>query len=127
MVARVGGVEGKFVQDVYPYTYLVRDVGRDGHTIDSLLPATQAAAPDAAARLFKEWSVWWDTSKQVLLEKTPENLVMGPFLQSAFGAHRTRFIFVMRHPLVWALAIEKWIFPEFGALRSVEDLSLIHI
>lgn len=121
MVARVGGVEGKFVQDVYPYTYLVRDVGRDGHTIDSLLPATQAAAPDAAARLFKEWSVWWDTSKQVLLEKTPENLVMGPFLQSAFGAHRTRFIFVMRHPLVWALAIEKWIFPEFGALRSVED------
>ena len=121
MVARVGGVEGKFVQDVYPYTYLVRDVGRDGHTIDSLLPASQAAAPDAAARLFKQWSVWWDTSKQVLLEKTPENLVMGPFLQSAFGAHRTRFVFVMRHPLVWALAIEKWIFPEFGALRSVED------
>ena len=121
MVARVGGVEGKFVQDVYPYTYLVRDVGRDGRTIDSLLPVAQAAAPDAAAKLFKQWSAWWDTSKQVLLEKTPENLVMGPFLQSAFGAYRTRFIFIMRHPLVWALAIEKWIFAEFSALRTVED------
>ena len=27
MVVRSGGVEGKFVQDVYPYLYLVRDTG----------------------------------------------------------------------------------------------------
>ena len=45
---------------------------------------------------------------------------MGPFLQAAFGAPRTSFVFVMRHPLVWALAIEKWIQPEFGALRVAE-------
>ena len=29
--------------------------------------------------------------------------------------------FVMRHPLVWALAIEKWIFHDFTALRTVEE------
>ena len=46
---------------------------------------------------------------------------MGPFLQAAFGAPRTSFVFVMRHPLVWALAIEKWIQPEFGALRVAEE------
>ena len=104
MVARVGGVEGKFVQDVYPYSYLVRDVGKDGHSIESLLPDERASkSADAAARLYKQWSMWWDTSKRVLVEKTPENLLMGPFLQSAFGAHRTRFIFVMRHPLVLSL------------------------
>lgn len=111
MVARVGGVEGKFVQDVYPYAYLVRDIGRNGHSIDGLLPKEEVldngGDGGGSARLLRQWSMWWDTSKPVLIEKTPENLLMGPFLQHAFGAQRTRFVFVMRHPLVWALAIEK--------------------
>ena len=39
----------------------------------------------------------------------------------AHDTERTAFVFVMRHPLVWSLAIEKWIFPDFGSLRTVED------
>ena len=72
-------------------------------------------------RLYAQWSLFWDTSKPVLLEKTPENLFMGPYLQASFGAPSTRFVFVMRHPLIWALAIEKWIFADFVKLRTVED------
>ena len=121
MVVRSGGVEGKFVQDAYPYVYLVRDVGRQGHALDPLLINARDATPETAARLYAQWSLFWDTSRPVLLEKTPENLLMGPFLQAAFGPSKSRFAFVMRHPLVWALAIEKWIFPDFAALRTVED------
>lgn len=120
-VVRSGGIEGKFIQSVYPYTYLVRDVGINGKSLESLLLDVRTASPQAAAQLYSQWSLFWDTSKLVLLEKTPENLVMGPFLQSSFGASATRFAFVMRHPLVWALAIEKWIFHDFTALRTVEE------
>ncbi|KAL1495743.1 hypothetical protein AB1Y20_016606 [Prymnesium parvum] len=119
MVARFGGVEGKFVQDVYRYVYLVRDVGREGRNLSSLFPAASDASADAAARLFGEWSLFWDTSRPLLLEKTPENLLMAPYLQAAF-APRVAFVFVMRHPLVWSLAIEKWVGADFLALRTVE-------
>ena len=37
MVVRSGGVEGKFVQGVYPYFYLVRDVGKNGKPLDTLI------------------------------------------------------------------------------------------
>ena len=120
-VVRVGGVEGKFIQGVYPYVYFVRDVGKDGRTLDSLVLSPSSASPESGAKLFSEWSLFWDTSRALLLEKTPENFLMGPFLQAAFGQSSTRFAFVMRHPLVWALAIEKWIFPDFVALRTVEE------
>ena len=121
LVVRSGGVEGKFVQDAYPYVYTVRDVGKQGHNLSSLLLDARSATAQSAERLYDEWSLFWDTSKSMLLEKTPENLLMGPYLQAAFGASASRFAFVMRHPLVWALAIEKWIFPDFQALRTVED------
>ena len=85
-VVRSGGIEGKFIQSVYPYTYLVRDVGINGKSLESLLLDVRTASPQAAAQLYSQWSLFWDTSKLVLLEKTPENLVMGPFLQSSFGA-----------------------------------------
>ena len=121
VVVRSGGVEGKFVQGVYPYVYLVRDVGKDGQPLDSMLLHDKLVASNAAEQLYAQWSLFWDTTKPMLLEKTPENFLMGPFLQKTFGADATRFAFVMRHPLVWALAIEKWIFPDFVALRTVED------
>jgi len=121
MVVRTGGVEGKFVQDVYPYVNLPRDVGtgrRPRHDFE-LLPARAAAA--GSKRLFQQWSMWWNTSRAVLVEKTPENFLMGPFLQAEFGRERTRFVFIVRHPLVWALAIRKWVEGSYVALRTVEE------
>ncbi|KAL3896153.1 MAG: hypothetical protein SGPRY_013335, partial [Prymnesium sp.] len=121
MVAKFGGVEGKFVQNVYRYMYLVRDIGRDRKHFSELLPREEDASPSTASRLYGQWALFWDTSRPILLEKTPENLLMGPYLQATFGRSRTRFVFIMRHPLVWALAIEKWISPEFASLRTVEE------
>ena len=47
-------------------------------------------------------------STQVLVEKTPENFVRGLFLEALFPQN-ARFVFVLRHPLAWALTIEKWL------------------
>ena len=94
-VVRVGGVEGKFIQGVYPYVYFVRDVGKDGRTLDSLVLSPSSASPESGAKLFSEWSLFWDTSRALLLEKTPENFLMGLFLQAAFGQSSTRFAFVI--------------------------------
>ena len=44
----------------------------------------------------------------VLVEKTPENFVRGLFLEALFPQN-ARFVFVLRHPLAWALTIEKWL------------------
>ena len=108
-------------QNVYPYSYLVRDIGKEGHNFSGLLPDYRGVTSEASSKLFAQWSLFWDTSRPVMLEKTPENLLMGQYLQAVFGKPRTKFVFIMRHPLVWALAIEKWIFVDFIALRTVED------
>ena len=108
-------------QNIYPYAYLVRDIGKEGQTFTSLLPDAKKVTSETSKILFRQWSLFWDTAKPVLLEKTPENLLMGEYLQTTFGKRRTKFAFVMRHPLIWALAIEKWVAPDFVALRTVED------
>ena len=43
-----------------------------------------------------------------MLDKSPENVLMAPFLQALFGARRAAFAFVLRHPLCWALVAAKW-------------------
>jgi len=108
-------------QNVYRYAYLVRNIGKEGHPFSDLLPQSENLALDTSSRLFNQWSLFWDTSRPILLEKTPENFLMGDYLQNIFGRQRTQFVFIMRHPLVWALAIEKWISIEFVSLRTVED------
>ena len=39
LVTRFGGVEGKFVQDVYPYMYVIDDMGRLGKRVGSQIPS----------------------------------------------------------------------------------------
>ena len=114
-----GGIEGKFVQNEYRYVNIMRDISQGG-TLDSLVPNASAASQRTAEQLFHQWAPWWDTRKPVLVEKSPENFLMGPFLHGAFGK-RASLVFVMRHPLVWALASEKWVKANSIALRTVEQ------
>lgn len=109
-VLKSGGLEGKFVQNVYPYTYLLRDWGQG--PVDKFT-AGGAASPLATAGngrlLWSQWADFWDLSKRVLIEKTPENVVMAPFLQSVMRERQTSFVIMLRHPLAWSLAIDKWL------------------
>jgi hypothetical protein len=49
---------------------------------------------------------FWDPSKQVLLEKSPPNLMRMRFLQTLFPG--ARFVMIVRHPIAVMAATRKW-------------------
>ena len=109
-VVSTGGAEGKLLQSVYPYRYLLHDARTA--PLRALLSQPTELSPLRSARqyLWEQWRRFW-TPALVLLDKTPENLLMAPFLQATFGPRATSFIFVLRHPLSWSLAASKWACP----------------
>jgi hypothetical protein len=56
--------------------------------------------------LLKEWGAYYDLGKQVLLEKSPPNLIRSRFFRQMFP--NSAFVFIVRHPVAVALATEKW-------------------
>lgn len=99
--------EGQHLQDVYPRARQYGGAGRF-----ALAPAahlteqSDLVRTDTADRLFRAWEPYWDTSRPVLLEKSPPNLIMGRFLQAVFPG--SAMIMVLRHPVVVALSTVKW-------------------
>ena len=119
-VIRSGGLEGKFAQDVYPYVYALRDWGRGGNRGLRRLALdadSDLATAENAAKLWDEWKDFWNASAAVLVEKTPENVVRSTFLQALYPAN-ARFVFVLRHPLAWALAVDKWLKNKWNAKHT---------
>ncbi len=57
-------------------------------------------------KLLREWGAYYDFSKDVLLEKSPPNLVRSRFFRELFPS--ARFVFIVRHPIAVTLATEKW-------------------
>lgn len=51
-------------------------------------------------------SRYWDTSKRVLLEKSPPNIVKTRFMQAMFGPAHSVFLVLTRHPV--AAAYHDW-------------------
>ena len=119
--------------------------GIQGYAL-SALPPPQEQARRAAVPLFSQWAAHWGDewqalSKPFLLEKSPSNVVMAPWLGDAWAAHggRTRVIFITRHPLAYALAMQRsfvdteatqglrgliqhWLAAEQHARRSAREL-----
>ncbi len=56
--------------------------------------------------LLREWGAYYDLRKQVLLEKSPPNLIRSRFFRQLFPG--SRFVFIVRHPVAVALATGKW-------------------
>jgi hypothetical protein len=104
---------GKFLQTVY------RGNG-DRVVFSSFMYMTETSAlvnEASRLRLYAEWSRYWDVSKPVLLEKSPQHvpivrferqsswsrlgqlLIMHRFLQAMFTPSRSLFLVVLRHPL----------------------------
>ena len=123
--------------------------GIQGYAL-SALPPPQEQARRAAVPLFSQWAAHWGDewqalSKPILLEKSPSNVVMAPWLGDAWAAHggRTRVIFITRHPLAYALAMQRsfvdkeasqglrgliqhWLAVEQHARRSARELLSRH-
>ena len=114
-----GGLEGKFVQGVYPRAFwladrlagcnpsLVRGVDQCARDMNRCTWGSHGGAPASPlAELKRDWEHWWvDRRASVLVEKTPENILLAPALQAIFR-ETSHFIVLTRHPLPWALALD---------------------
>jgi hypothetical protein len=99
--------EGQHLQSVYPPALTYGGPGR--FALDPrahLTESSRLATPDNAERLITSWTPYWDMSREVLLEKSPPNLVMTRFLQQMFPD--ASFVVVVRHPVAVTLATAKW-------------------
>jgi len=99
--------EGQFLQDVYPTASAYGGSSRCG--FDPRMHRTETSdllAPEKVARLRATWHSYWDNSKSIFVEKTPENFLMTRFLQAAFP--NSYFVVLRRHPVPVSIAGQKW-------------------
>ena len=100
--------EGQFLQDVYPTASAYGGSSRCG--FDPQMHRTETSdllAPEKVARLRATWHSFWDNSKSIFVEKTPENFLMTRFLQAAFPD--SYFVVLRRHPVPVSIAGQKWV------------------
>jgi hypothetical protein len=107
--------EGQHLQSVFPPASAYGGAGKFGFDPQAHLTETSAlASPESRDRLLSEWGRHWDLTKDVLLEKSPPNLIRTRFLQALFpDAH---FVIVIRHPVAVAYATRKWSHTSIGSL-----------
>jgi len=99
--------EGQFLQDVYPTATAYGGSSRCG--FDPRMHRTETSdllAPEKVARLHATWHSYWDNTKSIFVEKTPENFLMSRFLQAAFP--NSYFVVLKRHPVPVSMAGQKW-------------------
>jgi hypothetical protein len=99
--------EGQHLQSVYPIAMAHGGPGKFAFASAARLTEdSELVTGEAARRLVSAWAPYWDTSKPVLLEKSPPNLIRMRFLRALFPA--ARFVVVVRHPVAVSLATRKW-------------------
>jgi hypothetical protein len=100
--------EGQHLQDVYPPAAAYGGPGR--FALDPAAHLTETS-PEVSAesrdRLWLAWSRHWDSTKPLLVEKSPPNLIRMRFLEALFP-DEARFVMVVRHPLAVAYATRPW-------------------
>lgn len=67
-------------------------------------------------KLRMEWNLHWDLSKEILIEKSPMNLIMMRYLNEIF--EHAYFLVIIRHPVAVSYATQKW------SKTSIESLLL---
>ena len=99
--------EGQHLQQVYPSARAYGGAGRFAFDPKSHLTENSPLATAAnATTLLGQWIPYWDLTKEVLIEKSPPNLVMMRFLQALYPT--ASFVVVIRHPIVVSLSTSQW-------------------
>lgn len=111
--------EGQHLQRVYPVASSHGGPGTFAFAPAAHLTEDSPRVRAARDRLDAAWTPHWDTSRPVLLEKSPPNLVMSRFLQAVYPG--AAFVMVCRHPGAVAMATRKWA----GPLRHVRLHELV--
>ena len=99
--------EGQHLQTVFKTAHVFGGAGEfafhpDAHLTEDSGLLTQ----ENSDILLRQWGAYYDLQKQVLLEKSPPNLVRSRFLRQLFP--NSSFVFIVRHPIAVSLATEKW-------------------
>lgn len=109
--------EGQHLQSVYPPARVFGGPGKFCfHPQSHMDESNTLATPRSRENLWQDWSKFWDTSKPVLIEKSPPNLIRTRFLQALFP--EAYFIMVTRHPATVAFATQKWSHTSIPSLLS---------
>jgi hypothetical protein len=99
--------EGQHNQTVYPADEDHSKGGRFAFRPEARMTEDSPLVTEANRRkLFDEWARYWDTSAEVLLEKSPPNVIRTRFLQAMFP--NSSFIAILRHPIPVTLATSRW-------------------
>jgi hypothetical protein len=99
--------EGQFLQSLYPPAKVYGGPGVFGFSQEMHLTETSPLVSETNRRkLFADWAKHWDTSRTVLLEKSPPNLLKTRFLQAMFPD--ACFLIITRHPIATSYATQKW-------------------
>lgn len=99
--------EGQHLQTVFPPAKVFGGPGRFAFDSRSYLSEeSRLISEESRDKLLREWGACYDLTKDVLLEKSPPNLVRSRFFQGLFP--NSHFVFVVRHPIAVALATQKW-------------------
>lgn len=99
--------EGQHLQTVYPTAAVHGGPGVFGFSAEAHLDETSPlVSPQNALRILEAWLPYWSDDRQLLVEKSPPNLIRTRFLQSLFP--EARFVIVMRHPVAVSYATRKW-------------------
>lgn len=100
--------EGQFLQDVMRDEVVYGGPGMFAFFDQSRLEPVDDAETAAAfrTRLLRSWDRWTLGSSNILLEKTPANVVRIPYLRSVFP--RARFVVLVRDPRAVVSSVKKW-------------------
>jgi hypothetical protein len=98
--------EGQHLQDVYPPAAEFGGLGRFAFADGAHMTEGSATDPERSRqRLLRAWEPFWDTSRALLIEKSPPNLIRFRFLQALFPG--ARFVAVLRHPIPVSYATQR--------------------
>ena len=98
--------EGQHLQGVFPPALAFGGEGRFALDPRShLTEDSPLVGEDSRRKILADWNRHWDLSKSVLVEKSPPNVVRSRFLQALFAD--SAFIFIVRNPVVTALATQR--------------------
>jgi Sulfotransferase family len=96
--------EGQYVQDVYSTQQQAGGIDRFAYaSAMHLTEESPLVNVKSRTALWQAWAPFWDTTKPVLVEKTPSNLLKMRFLQALFPG--SSFVVVVRHPIAEAMAL----------------------
>lgn len=101
--------EGQHLQTHYKKAY--EQGGMTGYAFTAhRTEQSDLCSKEGTAHLYKSWSPYWDLDKNVLVEKTPNHMVMTRLLQCLFTPERTSHVVLLRHPL--GATYFKWKLPQ---------------